>query len=226
MDELREEAHSLMGFGKHCELTYLQALRRHPDYFRWARQKEKDEGVSGPLADWLTWAKEWRRHANNDMHSDHDSESNSEEDFEGGSDDDSDSDDGSETDDSGVDSSDSESDSDDDSEEEEEEEETVEVLGVRTREERDAALRAAAVDVEAATTTVNVKREMKVKREDEEEPLRAPAEASTPPRCSSRKRAALPVKGDDSLSQAEREAHLERAAQKAGRSGVKRVKTE
>ena len=58
-EELRVEGGTLMGFGKYYDLTYLQVYRQHSDYFQWALDQEQNYGVSGPLADFLDWAKQW-----------------------------------------------------------------------------------------------------------------------------------------------------------------------
>ena len=142
MDVLREDGREQMGFGMYCDLTYMQVYRHHPGYFHWALQRDEEEGVSGPLADWLEWAKQWQYY--HDDESGDESAEWSEESSE-----------------ESHDESDEESDDESDEESDEESEDEVEVTGCRTREEKDAELRANAIDVEAAAEP---RTQMKAKR--------------------------------------------------------------
>ena len=48
---------SLMGFGKHADLTYEEVAENHPAYVKWARETVKEEGfaTSAKLRKFVTW---------------------------------------------------------------------------------------------------------------------------------------------------------------------------
>mmetsp|Transcript_50180 Transcript_50180/g.166177 ORF Transcript_50180/g.166177 Transcript_50180/m.166177 type:complete len:217 (+) Transcript_50180:44-694(+) len=163
-----------MGFGQYAHLTYGQVLRRHPDYLDWA---EDQPGLSGPLADWVEWchgqepASVEHSDGSEDSEDDDDSDdrpprwaTHPHEYYENGWDnsDNSDSEDSivveddSEDEDDEEDSEDEQSSEDEQKSEDEEGSEAdsegtvdVEIVGTRSREEKDAALRAEAIDLEA-----------------------------------------------------------------------------
>lgn len=149
-----------MGFGQYAHLTYGQVLRRHPDYLDWA---EDQPGLSGPLADWVEWchgqepASVEHSDGSEDSEDDDDSDdrpprwaTHPHEYYENGwdiSDDEDEEEDYSEDEQSSEDEQKSEDE--EGSEADSEGTVDVEIVGTRSREEKDAALRAVAIDLEA-----------------------------------------------------------------------------